>query len=80
MKKRIKLLFLKGIFQFVSFITNLTKGANLFVNWKTALGVLIIGMTVSSCKHKPASEVTTTCYDTSGVDTTVVIQDTKVVK
>lgn len=52
----------RALYQIFSFLSDKTSGASLFVKYKLALGIVLVGLTTVSCS-KEEEEPTLMCYD-----------------
>ncbi len=53
----------RALYHIFSYLSDKTNGASLFVKYKLALGIVLVGLTTVSCSKEEEEEPTLMCYD-----------------
>ncbi len=53
----------RTLYHIFSFLSDKTNGASLFVKYKLALGIILVGLTTVSCSKDEEEDPTLMCYD-----------------
>ena len=59
-----------------SYLSDKTNGASLFVKYKLALGIVLVGLTTVSCSKEEEEEPTLMCYDPVTIPQEATIKNT----
>lgn len=55
----------RTLYHFFSFLSDKTNGASLFVKYKLALGIILVGLTTVSCSKDEEEDLLRSCCYTS---------------